>query len=290
MSNRVGIIGTGRMGTAFARRLIDTGDDITVWNRTPERTKDATAAGAKLASSLTELILASDVVITSLTNVTALNEVLDALTETDMSDKLFIEMSTLLPGDQQNIANRLRQAGAHFVECPVGGTVGPALKGALLGFAGGTEQDVERAMPVLSALCKRVERMGDAGAGARMKLAINVPLAIYWATLAESLALLHDANLDGEIIASLMADSSAGPNVLKNRMDVVIKTINGEDQPGTFDIDGLSKDLKLALEHAQLAGIEMPLSTAAIKRYATAQEAGMGKLDGASLSRFAAGR
>lgn len=168
--------------------------------------------------------------------------------------------------------------------------MGPALKGALLGFAGGTEQDVERAMPILKALCKRVERLGDAGAGARMKLAINLPLAIYWATLAESLALLHDADLDGEIIASLLADSSAGPNVLKNRMEVVVKTINGEDQPGTFDIDGLSKDLTLALEQAQLAGIDMPLSTAAIKRYTMAQEAGMGNLDGASLSRFASGR
>lgn len=290
MSNRVGIIGAGRMGTAFAQRLIKTGNMLTVWNRTPERTAEAAAAGANVASSLADLILATDVVITSLTDAVAVNDVVDALADTDISGKLFIEMSTLLPEEQKHLAKRFRQAGADFVECPVGGTVGPALKGALLGLAGGSEQALERALPILTSLCKRVERLGDAGAGARMKLAINLPLAMYWATLAESLALLHDANLDGEMITSLLAESSAGPNVLKNRMEVVVKTINGEDQPGTFDIDGLSKDLKLALKQGQLAGIDMPLCKVAIKRYADAQTAGLGKLDGASLARFAAGR
>ena len=289
MSNRVGIIGTGRMGTAFAKRLIETGNTLTVWNRTSTRTSEAEAAGAMVAATLPELVARVDIVITSLTNTAAINDVMNALAGSDITGKLFIEMSTLLPDDQKQIATQIRDAGASFVECPVGGTVGPALKGALLGLAGGTEQDVERAMPVLASLCKRVERLGEAGAGARMKLAINLPLALYWATLAESLALLRDANLDGEIIASLLADSAAGPNVLKNRLEIVIKTINGQDQPGTFDINGLSKDLKLALEQGRLAGADMPLCRAAIKCYTAAQEAGMGELDGSSLSRFAAG-
>jgi 3-hydroxyisobutyrate dehydrogenase len=289
MTERIGIIGTGRMGTAFAKRLIETGHQVAVWNRTAEHTSNAAEAGATVADTPADLAAIADVIITSLTDRGALDAVLDELALTDLSGKLVIEMSTLLPSDEEEVAARIRGAGAGFVDCPVGGTVGPALKGALLGLAGGEAADFERAEPVLEHLCKRVERLGPAGAGARMKLAVNLPLAVYWATLAESLTLLKDAGLSGETIASLLADSSAGPNVLKNRMAVVAQTIDGADQPGTFDIDGLAKDLALALEWGRRTGATMPVASAVGPLYSAAQAKGLGGCDGASLARFASG-
>lgn len=104
--------------------------------------------------------------------------------------------------------------------------------------------------------------------------------------LGESLTLLSDLDLSGRQIAGLLADSSAGPTVLKNRLDVVADTIDGTDQPGTFDINGLHKDLSLALTWAGKAGKRLPVAQTVQMTYAEAIAAGLGRFDGASLSRF----
>lgn len=288
-STTVGIVGTGRMGTAIGKRLIETGHAVVAWNRTPERTADLEAAGATRAASPAALAAGCDVIITSLTDHDALAAVFggaDGLLSGGAEGRLFIEMSTILPDEQQALAAEARGAGAGYVECPVGGTVGPALKGQLLGMAGGSAAEFERARPILESLCKRVDHLGEVGAGSAMKLAVNLPLALYWAVLGEAIALLPEGEgFDGHRIADILADSSAGPNVLKNRMEVVAKTIDGADQPGTFDVNGLAKDLRLALTWARRKGKAMPMTQAAEAVYADAIAAGLGGFDGASVAR-----
>jgi 3-hydroxyisobutyrate dehydrogenase len=288
MTQTIGIAGTGRMGTAFARRLIETGHVVKVWNRSPERTSGAVAAGALAVDQ--PGLAACDTLFLSLTDAAASQTVLRDLAEAGLSGRLVIEMSTLLPDDAEALATVATAAGADFVHCPVGGTVAPALKGQLLGMAGGTGAAFDRAKPLLDALCRRVEHLGTASAAARMKLAINLPLAIYWQTLGESLALLRGAGVSDDLAVSLMADSSAGPTVLKNRAQVVVDTLAGTDQKGTFDIAGLAKDLSLALALAKAEGAEMPLSHATAQRYAAAISDGLGSFDGASLTRRTAGK
>lgn len=280
----IGIAGTGRMGTAFARRLLETGHDVTVWNRTAERTAAAAEAGAHVAADLTTLA-GCDVILISLTDAAAVNAVADGLLAAGIRGKLVVDLSTLLPEETRALAVRVTEAGADFVDCPVGGTVAPALKGQLLGMAGGTEPAFARAKPVLEQLCRRVEHLGPAGCGAAMKLAVNLPLALYWQTLAESLAMIEGEGIAAETAISLIADSSGGPTVLKNRAQVVIDTVEGSDQPGTFDIAGLAKDLELALRRASGAGRRLPLSEEARKSYAAAIAGGLGRYDGASLTR-----
>ncbi|GGD27659.1 NAD(P)-dependent oxidoreductase [Sinisalibacter lacisalsi] len=286
---RIGIIGTGRMGTAFARRLIDQNHQVTVWNRSAKNTAQAAGAGAEVAQDIAALCSRSDVVISSLTDFSALWDVFSGdggLAAQDLSGKLVIEMSTILPDEQTRLAKLVEGQGGAYLECPVGGTVGPALKGQLLGFAGGDAAAWEQGAPVLAELCKRVEQVGPVGAGAAMKLAVNLPLAMYWNTLGEALQMLEGYDLPAETIVSLMADSSAGPNVLKNRLQVVVDTLDGTDQPGTFDIDGLRKDLALAVKWASRNGKELPLALRALETYNAAREAGLGGFDGASLARF----
>ncbi len=283
----IGIIGTGRMGTAFAKRLIDCGHTVHVWNRTAEKTATAIEAGATAAPDPAALVRSSDVILTSLTDFAALEPVLAGLTAADLKGKLVIEMSTLLPDEEEALAAIVTGAGAEFLECPVGGTVGPALKGQLLGFAGGSDSAWARARPILEKLCKRVDHLGPVGTGARMKLAVNLPLAIYWDVLGEALKLLDGTGLSGERIVSLLAESSAGPNVLKNRAQVVADTIDGTDQPGTFDIAGLAKDLRLALKLAGQGGATLPVAETVLKAYEAGLAQGLGGKDGASLARFA---
>lgn len=284
----IAIAGTGRMGTAFAKRLIETGHKVVVWNRTSDRAADAVAAGAELAPDLGGLTQ-SDIILVSLTDAVAVEAVIDGLIDAGLDGKLVVDMSTLLPDETRAIAAKVSGAGAAFVDCPVGGTVGPALKGQLLGMAGGADAAVAQARPVLEHLCKRVEHLGPAGTGAAMKLAVNLPLALYWQTLAEAMTLLEGSGIAPETAISVIADSSAGPAVLKNRAQVVIDTLNGTDQPGTFDLDGLSKDLGLALRQAERLGRDLPISAEVQKSYGKAIKDGLGGFDGASLTRHLSG-
>ncbi len=281
----IAIVGTGRMGTAFALRLIETGRPVTVWNRTAARTVKAVAAGATLAPDLAATAQA-DVILISLTDAAAVTAVTQSLAGHGIRGRLIVDLSTLLPNETTAVAGIVAAAGADFVECPVGGTVAPALKGQLLGLAGGSDTAFGRARPVLDLLCRRVEHLGPVGSGARMKLAVNLPLALYWKTLAEALTLLKGSGIPTATAISLIADSSAGPTVLKNRAQVVIDTLEGTDQPGTFDIAGLAKDLDLALRQAALSGHGLPLSEATAASYAEALAAGLGRYDGASLTRY----
>ncbi|WP_395542881.1 NAD(P)-dependent oxidoreductase [Neotabrizicola sp. sgz301269] len=284
----IAIAGTGRMGTAFARRLIETGHQVTVWNRNPAKTAAAAAAGAGVAPDLAALA-SGDVILLSLTDAAAVEAVIDALIGAGIAGKLVVDLSTLLPEETRAIAARVVSAGTDWLDCPVGGTVAPALKGQLLGMAGGTEAAFARAKPVLDHLCRRVEHLGPAGTGSQMKLALNLPLAIYWQTLGEALALLQGSGIAAETAISLIADSSGGPTVLKNRAQVVVDTLNGADQAGTFDINGLLKDLDLALRQAQASGQRLMLAEATRESYAQAAEAGLGGFDGASLTRIIRG-
>lgn len=281
----ISIFGTGRMGTAFAKRLIETGNDVTVWNRTRERTAAASEAGARVANEIAEAADANAIIL-SLTDAAAVSDVVDGIIKAGIGGGLVIDTSTLLPDETRAVSDRVSKAGADFVDCPVGGTVAPALKGQLLGMAGGTDEAFARAKPILEQLCKRVEHMGPAGTGAHMKLAVNLPLVVYWKTLAEALAMVKDSGIAAEKAISVIADSSGGPTVLKNRAQVVIDTLNGTDQIGTVDIETLRKDLDLALRQAENSGVSMSVSEAARDSYTAAVDAGLGRFDGSSLTKF----
>ncbi|MGI9293155.1 MAG: NAD(P)-dependent oxidoreductase [Pseudomonadales bacterium] len=288
-NSTIGIAGTGRMGTAVAQRLIETGAPVVVWNRSPERTVEAVGAGATAIPSPGALVAACDILITSLTDFAALDAVYrgpDGLLAEGAEGKLFIELSTILPHEQITLATAAKAAGADFLECPVGGTVGPALKGQLLGLAGGTEEAWQRGEAVLQKLCKRVELLGPVGTGSQMKLAVNLPLAIYWSVLGESFSLVEGAGVGAQQFASLLADSSAGPNVLRARLDLIASALDGAKPLGTFDIDGFTKDLSLALRWAKESGAKLPVAKTVLQIYEDAQTAGLGSLDGACLARF----
>src|SRR6516164_3619842 len=124
---KLGVAGIGKMGAAIAARLIEVGHDVSVWNRTPKKAR--AVAGAKIAANPAELAENSDVVITILTDAPALNAVYNGfsgLLQGKVAGKLFIDMSTVLPATETALAAAVRAKGAAFVECPVGGSTGPA--------------------------------------------------------------------------------------------------------------------------------------------------------------------
>ena len=190
----IGIAGTGKMGAAMAVRLQSLGHQVTVWNRTRARAQSLLDAGIGWAETPQALADATELVISIVTNDQALDDVYlsaTGLLKARQPNRLFVEMSTVPPAKQEAMAALVQAAGAAYLECPVSGSIGPAREGKLMGFAGGEAEVLARAKPVLDLLCRRVEHVGLHGAGARMKLAINLPLMVYWQTLGEALSIIE---------------------------------------------------------------------------------------------------
>ena len=284
---QIGIAGLGRMGAAIAARLIEVGHGLTVWNRSPERVKPLEAAGAALARSPGELAEKVETVVTILTDAAAIEAVYagaSGLLSGSVAGKLFIDMSTVRPQTEVDLAGRVRAKGAGFVECPVGGTVGPARQGKLIGLMGAEDDDAARAKPILEQLCRRLEHVGPVGNGALMKLAINLPLLVYWQALGEALALSRSVGIDPSRLMDLFADTSGGTNVIKMRGPAVATMLKGGDPgPVGFPVDGGLKDLRTMLAEGQARGLELPLVERTLACFERASRDGWGGRDAASL-------
>ena len=280
---KIGIAGLGRMGAAIAGRLLAHGHEVTVWNRTAATAKALADAGAKLAATPAEVASSSDLVMTILTDAAAIDAMYrgkDGLLSGAVIGKLFVEMSTVRPETERELAKSVHAKGAFMIDCPVGGTVGPARDGKLLGFVGGSEFDLARARPVLDQLCRRVDHVGIIGAGAAMKLAINLPLAVYWQACGEALTLCKPLGIAPAKLIEILMESSGGPNVLKVRGVPLTEALGGAaPRPVTFDVDSIRKDLRTMLEEGRSLGRDMPLTTRTLECYDEAVRDGIGPED-----------
>jgi 3-hydroxyisobutyrate dehydrogenase len=259
---QIGVAGLGRMGAAVAARLMEVGHKVSVWNRSSDKAKPLVEAGAKQCATPEDLAEHSEVIITMLTDADAIDRVYNGehgLLAGDAHDKLFIEMSTVRPGVQIALADVVRASGGRFVECPVGGTTGPARQGKLFGFMGAEEGDAALAKPILDQLCRRLEHVGPVGNGALAKFTINMPLMIYYQALGEALSMARAMNLDPERLMDILVDTSGAPTMMKARAPTVAKMIKGENTPVTFDLDGCIKDLQSMQAEAKARGLTLPL-------------------------------
>lgn len=287
---KVGIAGIGRMGGAIATRLLKSGHQTAVWNRSAHKAEALRELGATVFETPAELIRHVDFLITILTDDAAIDSVYrsaSGVLSTPLTGKVIIEMSTVRPQTEIALAAAVKAQGGGFVDCPVGGTIQPALMGNLLGFAGATESDYVRARVVLDHLCRRVEHVGPVGAGASMKLAINLPLVVYWQALGEAYVLCRHLQLDPKLMVELFAESSAGPNVLRVRAVDVANALGGmvKEDPA-FDCDLLRKDLTTMINEAATRGVELPLCAQTLKIYDEASKVGWGGRDGTEMAAY----
>lgn len=283
----IGIAGTGKMGTAIGSRLLSLGHPVTVWNRTAARAQTLLGAGAHWAESPKALAESVDVVITLLTNEAALDDVYGSasgLLSGDVQNKMFIDMSTVRPAKPQEMAKRAQAVNARFLECPVGGSVGPAKEGKLLGFVGGDAQDLHKVQSLLDVICRRVEHVGPHGAGATMKLAVNLPLMVYWQTLGEALSLVEPLGLDPKRVIDILSDSSGGPNMLKVRGAMIAQTLSQQksDQV-TVSVATMRKDMRTMLDQGQATQKNLPLTALALKKFESAAQTGLDDKDCSEL-------
>jgi 3-hydroxyisobutyrate dehydrogenase len=276
------------MGSSIAQRLMSVGHEVGVWNRNPAKTKPLVDAGAKLLGSPAALVEACDAIVVMLLNDAASEAVYrgpNGILAAKLKGKLVIDMSTVRPDTMVSIGSAVTQQGAAFVECPVGGSMAPAREGKLFGLVGGAPADIARAMPVLEQLCRRIENIGALGSGATMKLAVNLPLLVYWQALGEALAICKPLNLSPERLIDILSDTAGTPTAMKGRGAVIARGLAGE-KPGdtAFGLSAGKKDLATAVQFAASIHAELPVTASALACFEQAEAAGLGDVDATTAS------
>jgi 3-hydroxyisobutyrate dehydrogenase len=285
---KIGVCGTGRMGSSIAQRLMSVGHEVGVWNRNSAKTRPLVEAGAKLYGSPAELVNGCDAVVVMLLNDAASEAVYrgpNGILKSGLAGKLLIDMSTVRPDTMISIGAAVLQQQAAFVECPVGGSTGPAKDGKLFGLVGGADADVARARPVLEQLCRRIEHLGALGAGATMKLAVNLPLLVYWQALGEALAICKPLNLPPDRLIDILSDTAGTPAAMKGRGAVIARGLAGEPPGDTaFGLSAAKKDLATAVQFAATIHADLPVAASALACFEEAEAAGLGDADATTMA------
>ena len=284
---KIGLIGTGRLGGGMVERLINVGHDVYIWNRSPEKAQPLVKLGATLMASPAMVAEKAEITLSVLTDASAIDAAYsgpNGILSANLKGRVLIEMSTVRPETQIALSAKVIAAGGEFVECPVGGTVGPAKEGTLLGLVGGEDLSVKKVLPLLQQMCRRVEHVGPVGSGSSLKLAINLPLLVYWESLSEAIALAERIGLDPERLLDILSDTSGAPNAMKARAPKIAAALKSGQAGATFfNIDSIRKDLRTMVEEGKSLGYSLPVAQAALSSYDRSSEAGFGDCDGSEL-------
>jgi 3-hydroxyisobutyrate dehydrogenase-like beta-hydroxyacid dehydrogenase len=272
---KLAFIGLGLMGTPMATRLLAAGHELTVWNRTEEKTEPLAKHGAAVASTPMEAVAGVDAAITMVTNAEALEQVVfgehgvaGALTP----GQLLIDMSTVGPDAVRSVAARLPQ-GVAMVDAPVRGSVPQATTGRLAIYVGADDADFEHVQLILAPL-GTLHHVGGPGAGAATKVVVNSTLGAAIAAFGEALALGNDFGLERSVVLDVLSGSPIASTVEAKRGNV-----DSGNYPANFKLSLALKDLDLVVQLADQFGRRLGLAAASRDWLERAAEAGAGDLD-----------
>lgn len=255
---RIAFIGIGNMGWPMAACLVRQGYEVTVFDAVPDRA-DAFAreVGGAACQSPAEIAAGADVVVTMLPTS---GHVAQALTATEGcigADSLVIEMSSGLPSTTRKLAAGLASRGVAMIDAPVSGGVERARSGTLAILAGGDQDALERARPVLEAMGSSIHRIGDVGAGQAMKALNNLVSAGGFLIGIEALIIGKSFGLDPALMVDALNSSTGMNNSTKNKFKQFV--LSGRFDSG-FGLDLMVKDLAIALEVGAAGGTATPFS------------------------------
>jgi 3-hydroxyisobutyrate dehydrogenase-like beta-hydroxyacid dehydrogenase len=272
---KVAVVGLGAMGSRIARRLLDSGHELVVWNRDPARTAPLTAAGAVAAESPAEAARQAEAVITMVSNPDALRDVTEGpagVGEGLTPPTTLIQMSTVGTEATERLAAAL-PADARLLDAPVLGSVAEAENGTLKIYAAGEEPLVERWTPLLSTLGS-VIHVGPVGAGSAAKLVANAVLVGVIGVLGEALAVAQGLNLPREVAFEVLETTALADQAKRRR-----PLVESGEYPPRFALSLARKDGDLILEAAASSGLDLRVTEAARTWLADAEAAGLGDED-----------
>jgi 3-hydroxyisobutyrate dehydrogenase-like beta-hydroxyacid dehydrogenase len=284
---RVAVLGAGNMAGAMVGTLRRAGFDVVVWNRTPARAEAvASAHGATAAPTAAAAVQGADVVLSSLADDAAVLATYlgdDGVAIGCGPGQVILEMSTIAPDTVRRVGEAVDRLGAAFLDAPVSGSVPVVERGELTIMVGGDPAGLERARPVLDSLAAKVFHVGDRGAGATVKLAVNALVHAIDVGLSEALVLAEKAGVQrGAAYDVFAAGAAAAPFVLYKRAAFE----HPDETPPAFLLELMAKDLDLILDLAQEVGARMDQAVQNRKTVGDALEAGFAGHDLSAVASY----
>lgn len=260
--DRVGLLGTGLMGTAMAHRLLNQGVAVIAWDRQPDHVQPLAERGAEVASTAGEVVSSAQAVITMLPTAEVVLAVIEPLLEEWPDGTIWLQMSSVGAAEADRIDELAAAHGVTVFDAPVSGSTHPAEEGQLTILASGPEPARGRVEPVFEALGSRVQWVGEAGAGSRLKLAANHWMIAMVVALAESMHLCQLMGLREQQFVTLLDGGPLGSSYGVEKLGEMQR----HEYPAGFPVRLALKDLKLVREVASSSGVELPLLDAVLER------------------------
>jgi 3-hydroxyisobutyrate dehydrogenase len=247
-------IGTGIMGAPMARRLLNDGHQVSVYNRSPEKAQRLAADGATVVNDPLSAVAGAEIVFIMVPDTPDVEATVERIKPALKKGQIVIDMSTISPQSERAMAAQLGEIGVEYLDAPVsGGEIG-AIEGTLAIMVGGDKVAFDCARPVLEHLGKRITYMGPSGAGQMTKLANQIAVSVTLEAAAEALAFAKAGGLDPAQVLDAIGAGAAASWQLNN---LGPKIIAGDWRPGFF-IKLIRKDLRLVTEAAQNAQLALP--------------------------------
>jgi 3-hydroxyisobutyrate dehydrogenase-like beta-hydroxyacid dehydrogenase len=285
---KIGFIGLGPMGFAMAHRLRAAGNDLTVWNRTPDKARALVEAGARLGATPAAAAAASEIVVSSVANDAALEAVTlgaAGIAEGLPKGALHISVSTVSIGLAARLASLHAERGQGFVAAPVLGRPPAAEAGKLFVMAAGEAASLERAAPVLNEIGQRIFIMGDRPEQASLaKLACNFLIFSTIEQFAEVFAVVEKGGLDRAKTFELLTESFFTAPVHKNYGKQILDRAYEAGVKVTLG----AKDTKLFLQAGEELSVPLPLASLLRDRFLAAVARGEADMDFTVIARQAA--
>lgn len=276
---RIGFAGLGTMGSRMARRLLDAGYPLTVWNRTASRCAPLVAAGAAAASDPAALAAAADVVCLNLADPKAVLATVEAMVPSLRAGQSVVDFSTVSPEAAHAVGARLEARGVGYLEAPVTGSKNGAADGTLLIMASGEPSLFERSRELLATLSRRAIYCGARGAGSQIKLIGNNLIAHMLVGLAQGLAVARASGLDGKLVLEVVQASGFASPYYDFKGQQMIR----RDFDTHFSLDLLHKDLLLLLDGAAASRVPLPGVATMLELVQAARARGWGAEDIAAI-------
>lgn len=285
MSERIALIGAGAMGGAIGRRLLETGNSLTVFDLDKAKVDELVALGGVAAVSAAEASRDAEFVITSL-NASRIVEVAafgkDGIADGAKPGALIIDMSSIEPDATRRFAEMAREKGLAWVDSPLSGGAPKALSGELTLMAGGEAADVERAHRALRHVASNYTHMGPSGAGQTTKLINQVLCGLGFLAVAEAAQLALDAGVDAAKIPQALKGGRADSALLQEYLPRFVE----KDYRRTGRIDNMVKDLNAVNDLARQTGTSMPMTALCAEIHRMLTAAGLGGEDQAAVMEF----
>jgi 3-hydroxyisobutyrate dehydrogenase len=275
---KIGLIGTGMLGNAVGLHLLQSGYQLTAFNRTKEKTDELKKNGAQIVSTPKEVAENSEVVISVVKDANAVKQISfekDGIVNGNHKNLVVCDMSTINPLESKIIAEKFLEHGISMLDTPVMGGPNVAITGELVMMAAGNKNTFDKCKKLLDVIANKVFFLGESGTAHAVKLAMNLQITMLALALSEGITFARGANVDPKIFLEILNSTYFKTGMSENKAYKMIQ----DRFEATFTLKNLKKDINTISETSKSFGLELPMTKKAEEIYENAVKEGFGDLD-----------